>query len=72
VPAPVEDDLSDHQYLRDMQPRKGGYAILMAFHSERQRRGTAFQGPLHKDEIIRLGQVQRASCGCYYHTSRDA
>ncbi len=63
VPAPAEDDLSDHQYLQNMQHRGGGYAILMAFHSERRRRGPAFRGPLHKDEIIRLAQVQAHALG---------
>ena len=55
---PADDDMSGHQYLISMQNRGGGYAILMAFHVERRRRGTDFKGPLHKDEIISLGQVQ--------------
>ncbi len=56
VPA-GNDDMSNHQYLRSILYRGGGYAILMAFHSERRRRNPDFQGPLHKHEIISLGQV---------------
>jgi hypothetical protein len=61
APAPVlvdVNDLSNHQYLKEMQYRKGGYAILMAFQKERQRRGVDFQGPLLKREIISLAQVR--------------
>jgi hypothetical protein len=56
VPAGSED-LSNHPYLRSIHYRGGGYAIFMAFHSERIRRNPDFQGPLHKLEIISLGQV---------------
>ena len=57
VPAPA-DDLRKHQYLKEMRYQKGGYAILMAFHRERQRRGVDFQGPLLKREILTLAQVR--------------
>ena len=59
APVPVDvNDLSNHQYLKEMHYRKGGYAILMAFQKERQRRGVDFQGPLIKREIISLAQVR--------------
>jgi hypothetical protein len=49
-------DMSTHQYLKKMERRSGGYAILMVFHKEQLRRGPDFRGPLHKHQIIRLAQ----------------
>ena len=54
VPVPSED-FSNHQYLRAMNHRGGGYAILMAFHKQAQRLGH-HDFDLTKAEIISMGQ----------------
>jgi len=48
--------LDNHQYLREMHPRGGGFAIFMAFHQQQLRYGADFRGPLHKDDLLKIDQ----------------
>jgi len=54
VEAPADVNIDRHPYLRRMQYRGGGFAILMAFHRRLQRPGS--RQFMFKSEIIREAQ----------------
>ena len=50
--------------MKSVNPGKGGWSILVAFHMEQRRRGADFRGPLFKREIISLAQVRDMCAVC--------